>query len=33
MDTCKYEIIHVGDEKNIYGAIAEVKGWFSASIV
>ena len=28
MDTCKYEIIHVGDEKNIYGAIAEVKDGF-----
>lgn len=28
MDTCKYEIIHIGDERNAYGAIAEVKDGF-----
>lgn len=28
LDTCKYEIVHIGNEKNLYGAIAEVKDGF-----
>ncbi len=28
MDTCKYEIIHIGSAENTYGAIAEVKDGF-----